>query len=240
MTVDINFEIPNSTIIAGILGLVFVVNLVLAWRTYISNRKHPVNIFFTLTCLMIAFWTGTMMLAERIFMDPFLISLFIRLSYLFAALLIFFFYLFTYYFPFKIFVMRFRYSVLLFLSTCFILVVSMLPNIFISARVFPESRFAPEISLFWHFVYAAYFVALFTLAFWNLFSRYKKFDGIWKIRLRQVIIATFLAFIGGGIFSLFIPIVYNASLDWVGPIFSLFMVCYIWYNIFWKSNRHKG
>ena len=234
---NLSLSVPFSSIIITILAIVFVVDLILAWRTWISNRKHPANIYFALTILMVSFWTLTIMLGERVFNDPFLISVFIRGCYFFATLLIFFFYIFTHYFPYKTSKLSLISFVFLLLSTIFIVFISIWPNILIAGRVLPQNRFNPEISLFWHLVFALYFLTMVVLSYYNLFVKYKKSGGILRQRLRQVIIATSVATVGGSIFSLLIPIIHSEILDWLGPIFTLFMAAYIWYYIFWLPSR---
>ena len=76
------------------------------------------------------------------------------------------------------------------------------------------------------------------LSFRNVFLKYRQSDGIWHTRLRQVIIATIVAASGGSIFALIIPIANSNILAWAGPLFTVFMAGYIWYNIFWKANRN--
>lgn len=237
MTVDISFSIPTNTLIIAISTIVFLADLALAWRVWISNRKNPINISFALTALMISFWVLSITLSERIFMAPSLISLGLRLSYFFATLLIFFFFWFTYFFPYKVIKLPRNLVISLFLLTGLTLVISILPDIFITGSILPPDRFTAARSLFWHLFFAGYFFLMSALSYYNLFSKLKRSSGIWRTRIKQVIIATSVAVIGGSVFSLIIPIVHSEVLDWVGPLFTLFMVVYIWYNIFWKANR---
>jgi len=229
--------IPGNPII-WILGLVVLVNLALAYRTWIGNPRHPVNILYALAVLMAGLWAFCWLMYYMLFDSPLLLGLLVRFSYLFAALIVFFFYFFSYYFPYKTFKLSLKSFVVLFLITGFVLVISVLPDVFLALRVFPANRFKPEISLFWHIIYAIYFIGFVLLAFRNLFIKYKQYSGgIWHKRLKQIMIASSCALIGGMIFSLIIPIIYNDKLIWLGTIFTLFTAAYIWYHIFWKSKR---
>ncbi len=237
MTVDISFSIPTNTLIIAISAIVFLADLALAWRIWISNRKNPINICFALTALMISFWVLSITLAERVFMDPLAISYAFRASYSSSTLLIFFFFLFTYHFPYKVYKLSRTRIFIILIITSLILVIAVLPNIFVSEYVLPKDRFSPEKSVFWHLFFAGYFFFISILAYYNLFSKLKSSSGIWRTRLKQVIIATSVAVIGGSFFCLIVPIIYSNTLDWVGPLFTLFMVVYIWYYIFWKSKQ---
>ena len=75
------------------------------------------------------------------------------------------------------------------------------------------------------------------LSFRNLLMKYKQSVGIWRLRLKQVLIATIVAASGGIVFALIIPILYNNTLAWLGPMLTLFMAGYIWYYIFWLPGR---
>src|SRR3989338_6180414 len=98
---DITIHLPTfASTIPWILGFVVLVNLALAWRTWISNRKNPVNIFFALAMFMTAWWVIGI-LGYRVTSSPQLISFFLRTTFTFPVLIAFFFYLFTYYFPYR-------------------------------------------------------------------------------------------------------------------------------------------
>lgn len=237
MHIKIDFFIPISPIIF-VLGITVLVNLVLAYRVWIGNRRNPVNIYYGLAILMAAFWALSM-LGVWSSDNPFLISLYAKFMYVSAALTTFFFWLFTYFFPYKTYSLSFKQKLVLLFSTFCVVLIPLIPNLFIPSAVAPEHRLKPEVSLFWHIVYGAYFLFLMGHAFWNLISKFYQSDGIWRKRLKQTIIATVVAAVGGGFFALIIPILYNVKYAWIGPLFTLFMASYIWYHIFWKTSHNK-
>ena len=56
--IKLNLLLPvPSNPIVFILGVVFVVDIVFAWRVWISNRKNLINIYYALTVLMAGLWT---------------------------------------------------------------------------------------------------------------------------------------------------------------------------------------
>jgi len=230
-------EIPIHPI-ALILGIVFIVDLVLAYRIWINNPRHLVNICFGLSVLMAAFWALAMLGLNVLPVSSFLFSISVRLSYVAAALIAFFFWWFTYHFPYKVYNLSKTGQFLLFFGVLFVLFMSIWPDLFLIWNVAPRQRFKPEISLFCHLIYACYFLTVMILSFYNLFLKYKNSSGIWHKRVKQVIIATSVATIGGTIFSLIIPIIYNDVLVWVGSLFTVFMAGYIWYNVFWKVRKN--
>src|SRR3989339_1616445 len=205
----VTFQIADfATIIKITLAILVVINLILAWRIWVSNRKHPVNIFYALSVLMTALWTFALM-GTRITSNSFVISLYARLTYFAPIFIGVFFWFFTYYFPFKIAKLSRRFLILFFGSTLFVIIFTILPDVFIAGQVLPEQRFKPEISRFWHSIYGIYFLAVMALSFRNLLMKYKQSVGIWRLRLKQVLIATIVAASGGIVFALIIPILYN-------------------------------
>jgi hypothetical protein len=212
------------------------VDLVLAWRVWRSNPKHPVNIYFALAVLMAAFWTAGAIGIQSA-NSPLVIGWSAKIAYISGFLAGFFFLFFTYHFPYKIVNLSTGYLIVLILTALTTVLLMLLPNVFLATRVSPSDRFSPEISTFWHIIFTIIDMAVILLSFKNLLLSYKHLDGIWKKRIRQIIVGTLIAFLGGTIFSLIIPLIYNNSLNWLGPVFSLFMAGYIWYHIFWKTNR---
>ena len=192
-------DISASLMIIILLGIVALMCLALAWRTWTSNRRHPTNIFYAVTICIVALWVFSL-IGIRVATDPAHISLSARMSYFFGALIVFFFYLFTYHFSYKAFIFTKRQYTGLFLATTFILFISLVPGFAVPGVVLSEDRFDPE-NAFWNVVFTIYYIALIVLSFWNLWIKSKIMDGIWRRRLRQVIIATSAPFVTGFVFS---------------------------------------
>lgn len=213
-----------------------VADLALAWRTWIGNRTHPNNILYALTVLMGALWTVAELGYQALHSFT-LISLSLRLILVFPIFIVFFFYLFSYYFPYKLFPLP-RYFIVLLYLTIVLSILSILPNVLVKGEILPENRFTPGNNDIGQIIFSLYILVVVVLAFKNLWYKYKNTHGIWRKRVRQVMIATGVAFIGGIIFAL-IPTTFSDSyrFEWIGPPFTIFTAGYIWYHIFWKTNR---
>lgn len=222
-------------VIVVIMSTVALMCLALAWRTWIGNTRHPSNIFYAVMALMIVFWILSL-ISMRLATDPVYISVSTRLSYAFGALIVFFFYIFTYHFAFKQFLFTKKHYLLLFSSILFILFISVVPGVAVPGRVLPENRFNSE-NTFWNIVFTIYYITIVFLAFRNLWLKYRNMDGIWRRRLRQLMIATSAPLLAGVIFSLIIPIFATTEFEWITVLCVGFMVVYIWYQIFWKTGR---
>ena len=232
----ISIPVPSASSYPTIVLLIsFGVCLLLSWRTWVSNRRNPVNIYYAVTMLMLAFWSLST-LGIRLMNTPFSISWAVRLSFFFGALIIFFFYLFTYYFPHKTFTLSKRSVILLLSSTAFILFISTLPNVLVGGFVSPGHRFDSE-NFLWNIVFTFYFITLLFLSYRNLFLKYTQSDGIWRKRLREIMIATSAPLLVGVFLALIMPIFYTNRFEWITALPILFMAMYIWYHIFWKSHR---
>ena len=237
MDININFHIPFSFTEMA-LGISIVFTFLLALKVWSSNPKHPVNVYYSLATLADALWISSVLL-YRTTDSPFLISLGLRFSYILPVFIALFFYLFCYYFPYK--TTKFPYKVflpLLFVSV-FVIIVYMLPNVVVKGDILPENRLTPGNNRIGNFIYIFYFLSAMFISFYNLSKKYTQSDGIWRVRLRQVIVATAVAMGGGMTFNLILPIFMNRYIyeGYIGPFFTLFMAAYIWYHIFWKSHR---
>ena len=235
---DITIHIPTLPFppIFIPIGIVVVMNLALAYRTWIGNKRHPTNIFFALTALMAALWT----VGVSSFQQPqfqLLNGILVRICYLAASLIALFFFLFSYHLGRPIFTLKRWHILTLVISAIVISVIIIAPNVFLAWPVPPDRYLKPEISVFWHVVFAIYFTTVMLLAFYVLFIKSIKMDGFWKKRAKQCFIATIVAFIGGSAFNLWFALIRDDSLTWVGPIFTVFMAIYIWYHIFWVPGR---
>ncbi|OGY74858.1 MAG: hypothetical protein A3H07_04710 [Candidatus Jacksonbacteria bacterium RIFCSPLOWO2_12_FULL_44_15b] len=235
---DITIHIPTLPFppIFIPIGIVVAMNLALAYRTWIGNKRHPTNIFFALTALMAALWT----VGVSSFQQPqfqLLNGILVRICYLAASLIALFFFLFSYHLGRPIFTLKRWHILTLVISAIVISVIIIAPNVFLAWPVPPDRYLKPEISVFWHIVFAIYFTTVMLLAFYVLFLKSRRLDGFWKKRAKQCFIATAVAFIGGTIFNLYFSLIKDNSLGWVGPIFTIFMVAYIWYHIFWVPGR---
>ena len=236
-TINLTLTTPSVTLqwIVVIMGIVALMCLALAYRTWIGNTTHPSNIFYAIVSLMIMFWIFSL-IGIRLAMDPVLISWSVRLSYLFGALIVFFFYIFTYHFAFKRFFLTKKHYILLFASILFILFISITPGFAVPKQVSPANRFEME-NPFWNIVFTLYYITIVSLAFRNLWTKYRNMDGIWRRRLRQIMIATSAPLLAGVIFSLIIPIFWTMELEWITVLCVGYMVVYIWYQIFWKTSQ---
>src|SRR3990167_7335389 len=89
-----------------------------------------------------------------------------------SALIVFFFYIFTYHFAFKRFFLTKKHYILLFTSTLFILFISTAPGLAVPQQVSPANRFEME-NPFWNIVFTLYYITIVSLAFRNLCTKYR-------------------------------------------------------------------
>lgn len=209
------------------------INLVLAWRIWNGNPKNAVEIFFGLTILLAALWIAGLV-ADSLVIAPKTVSMVLRLIHTAPILIAFFFYLFTYQFPYKTFQLSRKQKIALVLLASAITVITITPNLMIASEVHSRVTLRPYFNFIWYIPYALYFLALVALAFKNLFSKLKLTSGIYRRRVKQVLIATSVAFIGGALFNLILPLFFNRYFErgYIAPLFTVFTAVYIWYHIF--------
>jgi len=237
MDINISFHLPISPTVL-VLSVVFLINLLLAWRVWRSNSKHPVNIFFALAILMAGLWTFGL-LVDAFYTGATNVSGFLRFIHFAPIPLVFFFYLFTYYFPYKTFKLSKKQIIVLLFFTALISVIEITPGLMIAREVPRVNTLSPYYNYSLYLIFVSYFIVMAILAFSNLFLKYRKSAGVWRRRLRQVIIATSVAFVGGSLCNLILPFFLNRYIleGYLAPIFTIFTAFYIWYTIFWKPNR---
>lgn len=235
MTITIN--IPFSPV-PVLLGLLFIVDLLLAYRVWIGNRKNVVNIFYALAVLMAALWTGGL-LGDALAIGTQDISILTRFIYITPILAVFFFYIFTYYFPYKTYTISKSLVLLLLAFTIISLTIVIIPGAMIPLTLTKLETLRFYYNRIGYAIYSLYFILFTVLAFKNLLIKYKTSDGIWRKRIKQVLIGTSVAFIGGGLFNLILPMICDSYVlgGYLAPFFTFFTAVYIWYHIFWKSKQ---
>jgi hypothetical protein len=206
-------------------------------RVLKGDAKNPVNFYFALAGLMASFWLIGV-IGYRNFHSPRLISWSSRLTYVAPVLIAFFNYLFAYYFPYRTFILSKRKAVVLVVATCLIFSITVFPDVLVYGHVQPQQRFRPEASLFWQSVFAVFYFTVNAYAFRNLFLKYSSADGIWRKRLKQVLIALFVGSILPTTVALLVPMFYDHRFEWTGAIFPLFLMIYLYHYVF-RIRRRK-
>src|SRR3989339_699530 len=136
---------------------VFLVHLLLAWRVWRSNSKRPVNIFFALTILMAGLWTFGLLI-EAFYIGATNVSGFLRFIHFAPIPAVFFFYLFTYYFPYKTYKLAKGQVIALLFFTALVSVIVVMPGLMIAPEVPRVNTLRPYYDYSLYIIFVFYFL----------------------------------------------------------------------------------
>lgn len=227
----------SNNIINILLFITTIVNLVFATFLYFRNRKNLIHIYYSITVCMVALWSLSLFL-YRISSNQTIALFTFRFAYIFAFLIAVFFFYFSIYFPYPNYILRKKHHIFFIIISFFVLILSLSPFLMKGFTNFPLTRHY-NYSTFVMVIYAIIFLIIFAGAFYNMFTKIKM-GGIIKVQLKYILLGTIVAGLGGIIFELFLPLFGIQSLEGLGPVFTLFMIIYVTYFIFFfKPDARK-
>lgn len=224
-----NFDLINVFIL-----LVVVLNSVLGFFIYLSNKRESVNVNFFIFSITATLWGVTMFLF-RSFPD-YNYGFFAKLLYASATTIPFVFLYFIRFFPTKEFSISRATIQLLSVPFLIIFSIALLPNYLILYSYQPP--IGQPIIVFnklFHTFYALYITGYFSICYFILFYKYYKSNGIEKIQLAYVVTGTLMATTIGVSTNLVMPYLGDFDFNWMGQIGVVAMVSAIAYSIM----KHK-
>ncbi len=156
-----------------------------------------------------------------------------RFFYVMAAAIPAFFLHFSYLFPIKIKIPRWK-SVLIYVPLFIVTLGLIINENFILDKIYlaDDSVKLVIVNLFNYVIYTAYFVSYLIFSYINLLkSFFRSTDQTERIQLRFIFIGTFVPYLCAMYFDLFLPIV-NYRYVWAGPFFSFVVVWVLLYAVY--------
>ena len=216
-----------------ILLFIAIINFVLGFLVYFKNKSRERFVkYFALMCFSAGLWSFCVALTLIIKNSDIFLWI-VRGSFIFAILIFISFLLFTIEFPYRIKRINKIFKYYFYLSTFFVFYV-ILFKLVVGSYIYNSNLYQIENKQF-HLYYGTYFLILIIYSYYLLFLKHKESQGINKKRLMLVIFGTLISFILGIFFVWFIPHINKHYLQWLGPIFSLFMTFSIGYLLFKKN-----
>lgn len=207
----------------ALLFIITLLNLALAITIYIRSRRNPINIFYNLIVVSVAFWSfcyGMLELSTR----PSNVLFWYYLTYVAGSLIASFFFYFSSVFPTKE-----RSLTLLdhFLTWGFPVVsvgLIVTPHVLIREIIPGPSGWSVvlEKPAFW--TYSSWLTLLMGRAFIHLFQKYQRASGRPKMQLRYVLFGTAISTSFGSVFNLVLPGLGNTQWIWLGPLFTIVLI----------------
>ena len=212
-----------------LLVVIAAVNLFLGVIVFLKSRRDKINLIYSFNILAIIAWTLTMFFYRSSGDENSL--LWAKLLYIAPTLIASSFLYFTYIFPNKEKPASFLKSFLIFFGNFIIILAILAPDIVIES-VNLRAGFEKEIIFGGGYVfYAAYTLFYFCFAFWRLFKKYLKSRGIEKKQIIYLLSGYMLAANLAFVTNLIMPWIGKFELNWIGQVFTVFMVIFAVYAI---------
>ncbi|KKT35968.1 MAG: hypothetical protein UW24_C0001G0004 [Parcubacteria group bacterium GW2011_GWA2_44_12] len=216
-----------------ILLIIAVCNIAWAFFIWLRNPKDKINIFFGAMVLMVAFWTGVNAL------DPWMQSAYSavmmnRMGFLSGTLIIFFFFVFSHYFPYEAKYLRQNFIVqAMFAVICMIYII--FSDFLITGAYLRDGVWVYDYNMAGFVLYGFYLLFYTSYSFGNLLWYVLRVRGVMSQRVIHVLLGTGLAIIFSVVTNFLLP-KWGYNTFWIGPYSALFMMGYISYNVFYKSS----
>ena len=207
----------------ALLFITTLLNLGLALTIFIRSRRNPVNVFYNLIVLSVAWWAFLYGMLEAS-TKPNDALVWYYLTYVAGSLIASFFFYFSFVFPSQ----ERPFTILdhLMASGFPVVLLYLLadPQILIREITLEPWGWSAVLGkpAFW--VYSLWLSLLMGRAFVHLYQKYLRAVGRPKMQLRYVLFGTAISTLFGSIFNLVLPGMGNTRWIWLGPLFSIILV----------------
>ena len=212
-----------------VLVLVVCLNLFLGFLVFLNGRHRKINVVYSLNILAIIGWVASMIFFRSAFFEAdmfwatalYILPTFIASSFLY----------FTYIFPSqkeKSLVLR---SIVIFSINALIVILVAWPGLIVrEVNVRPGLEKELLFSRY-YWLYAIYIFSFFTFGFWRIFQRLLLETGVARLRTVYFLVGYAVAANLAFVTNLFMPWVGFFFLNWLGQVFTIFMVGFTVYAI---------
>ncbi|HTR19014.1 MAG TPA: ATP-binding protein [Candidatus Paceibacterota bacterium] len=221
------FQIPDI-----LLAVTAITNTGLIWFVYQRDRDKPVNKLFALFVVFITFWALIILLFRQVDSVPIALYL-LKLSYIAALLLAFFFYRFSFLFPKPTPVHRLHTLI----TTTFVSAVSiyiLFPGVLTENVVFHSWGKEVVLEPFAYWLFAASFLFFFLFGQARLLLKIPQASGVERVQLLIIASTVVVAGLFGMYYNLLLPspFFHDFQYIWSGPVFTFAFAVVITYSIF--------
>ncbi len=205
-------------------------SVTLALIIFFTKQKKPVSLWLGVVAVFSAAWTMGITFFLNV-EDGRLATLFAHIYYIAALLIPYSLYFFSLYYPYtriQTFAEPLAYTIMVALVS----VVISVPGVLIeSVNVGPEAQNTVSLNLWTYSAYALLFTALALKAFSNLIQSYHRTksqnEPILARQIYGIIVICAVSMAGGSIFDLFLPLLGNYYMIWIGPLFVAVFSMYV-------------
>lgn len=204
-----------------------------AIMVYFLNPKHRINIYYSIMGFLCSIWIFGLV-TFRWMQTETAVRLLVFIYYVAAGLIPVFFYLFSIYFPYQKRILEIKTIILILFGTL-VMIIDVLPWFLINDFIISPPDNILMLNLPANIIYTVIFLAFIALGYKNLIEKYRISGGFHRIQLKCLIYGTAIAFIFGMIFDLFYPLFGNYKMIWLGPYFTVILLMFISYLLFFHK-----
>jgi len=212
-------------------------NIFLGIWVYKRNRENLANINYALLCISGGLWA--IAIAFIYFADNNqLLHYAIKFTYFFAFFPPLFYLLFAYYYPYKLWSYSSKLLKIIIITPIVLEVLFVSDLLKIQEAILINGILKQQVIFNDFLIFAIYF---FGYIIWGLVILFKKLNhdiGIYKIRVKYLVIATITTFIIIGITSIILPLLNNFDYDNLSPFFILIHFIVAGYLLFYKVKNN--
>ena len=223
-----------------ILLIAGVINLIMSVIIFSRGIKNKVNLYFSLLTFFNFLWAISLLLGRTTTIDFIWYEGGAILAYSAALGIAMSLYYFSVHFP-ALIIKKVRpiYNYIIVILGVILSIVPYINNVFILG--YNKDIIRQEYNLFVnkpiYIVYSIYFISVVLLAVYNFYSKQKILEGIFKKRIRILLLTIIIGLVFGSYFDLFICYFANYEYSWLGPASTVFMNTYVFYLIFYTKNK---
>ncbi len=212
-----------------LLILVGSINLFLSYIVFYKSKSKKDNVFFSLMTFSIAIWAFSIYFF-RILDDYNIVMIFARIVYASIASTAFWFLFFSVYFFKKIKKFN-KFCVFLFLSFFVFIFFSSLFGNFIIEGIEIKNGVNSLLYGFGNNIYGFYFILYFSLGYFFLFLKYKKYTGVIKAQLKYIILGSSISLLISIGVNFILTYLGDFRFNWIGPVSTIVLASFTFYAI---------
>lgn len=205
-------------------------NLFLAALAFIKNPRGKTNQFFLFLVLSIIGWIITLYFFYNLYNEDYVLFLG-RSNFCFAILIAYFSFMFSIFFPRRIFNLPKIVSIFLAIETIFLTSITLFTNLVDSNEIISKSERITEYGSL-YFLFVIHFILYALFAAIILIYKYRKVSKYLKIQIFYFFWGFILSIFFGSITNIFIPLFFKYyTIQNIGPVATLFFCIFTFYAI---------
>lgn len=224
----------TKNILILIVGLI---NVLLGLHVYLKNHHNPSNFWFFMMCLFGGGWAINkafqLSVMDIVWQDLY----FVKSTYIFGALAPFAYLMLAYNFPYRVKIYSQKFLYLIYSAPVVLIVLTAIGVLKKHDSFIINGTLVRQVNPIDFSIFGVYFFLYVFCGFIVLLKKYHSAEGIHRIQIRYLLLATMGTFITTGFLSVILPWLNIFTYDWLGAIFLMIHFGFLTYFLFLKDLR---